>query len=84
MLYKCNECGFLTPDDFIGAALMKEHLKECSKKRGGSMQYTSDQLESLIDWLEYQRDAGLTLEEVINGLVDGTFTTADKHNLSFT
>jgi len=48
------------------------------------MQFTSDQLETLIDWLEYQRDAGLTLEEVINGLIDGTFTTADKHRLSFT
>jgi hypothetical protein len=48
------------------------------------MQYTSEQLETLIDWLEFQKHAGLTLEEVINGLIDGTLTTADKHRLSFT
>jgi hypothetical protein len=48
------------------------------------MQYTSEQLNSLIDWLEFQKSAGLTLEEVINGLIDGTLTTASKSYLSFT
>lgn len=48
------------------------------------MQFTSDQLVTLISWLEDQKKAGLNLEEVIDGLIDGTLTTTDTHHLSFT
>jgi hypothetical protein len=37
--------------------------------------YSPDQLMELLNWLENQRDEGLTLDEIISGLYAGTLTT---------
>jgi len=39
---------------------------------------SSDDLMSLLEWLEYLHTEGLTLEEVINGIKDGTLTEPDR------
>jgi hypothetical protein len=36
--------------------------------------FNPDQQMALLEWLEFQKQAGLTLEEVIDGLTNGTLT----------
>jgi DNA-binding transcriptional MerR regulator len=37
--------------------------------------FSSDQEMELLGWLEALRDAGITLDEIIQGLLDGSITT---------
>jgi len=36
--------------------------------------FNSDQQQAMLQWLIWMKEAGLTLEEVIDGLIDGTLT----------
>lgn len=36
------------------------------------MEFSTEQLESLLHWLEYLEENGMTLKEVIEGLINGT------------
>lgn len=38
------------------------------------VEFTDDQLMAVLDFLEQQRDAEYSLEDVIEGIKDGTFT----------
>lgn len=40
------------------------------------MEFSTEQLESLLHWLEYLAENGMTIEQVIEGLINGTLTLA--------
>lgn len=42
--------------------------------------FEPDQVVTILDWLQDQDKAGLTLQEVIEGLIDGTLTTEIARN----
>lgn len=44
--------------------------------------YSPDQLESILHWLEYLDENGMTLKQVIEGLIDGSLT-ASTYGRSF-
>lgn len=43
------------------------------------IEFTADQLMALLEYLEDQRDAGYTLEDIIEGIQDGTITKTTNY-----
>lgn len=47
-----------------------------------SVQLSDDQLVDLLEYLETQHDAGYTIEDVIEGIKDGTITRTNLESQS--
>lgn len=63
-----------------------QYLRRATNKRGGVMTFTDEQQTTLIEFLEAQNEAGLTLQEVIDGLTNGILLTpgTSESNASLT
>ncbi len=44
--------------------------------------FNPNQQTALLEWLKFQKDAGLSLNEVIEGLIDGTLITPSDEDSS--
>lgn len=44
--------------------------------------FTPDQNMALLEWLEYQRECGMTLDAIIEGVRNGSLTTTQPENIS--